>query len=302
MVNLPSGVDIDNLIEDLRRFSWEAADILLHYSGILAKSNDETNFLKNKNINDPVTVADLEVNNLIIKRIQEKYKGVKWEIMSEENVKIESNNFERDSDWLWILDPLDGTKDFIEGSENYAMHLGLNYKNRTFLGIVLIPEKNELWISNSHKTWCEQRDGKRILTHPPREKILHDMKIVTSKNHRNETLKKIIEKLNFKDVIVMGSIGCKISSILRGESEIYICSSLPSESSPKDWDFAAPEAILKAAGGAITNINNEELIYGGANFEQRGIIVATSNKTTHQSICLQIKQIIKEFDLFPLDS
>ena len=302
MVNLPIGVDIDNLIEDLRKYSWEAADILLHYSGILAKSGDETNFLKNKNINDPVTVADLEVNNLIIKRIQDKYKGVKWEIMSEENVKIESNNFDVHSDWLWILDPLDGTKDFIEGSENYAMHLGLNYKNRTFLGIVLIPEKNELWISNAHKTWCEQRDGKRIQTHPPREKILHDMKIVTSKNHRNETLKKIIEKLNFKDVIVMGSIGCKITSILRGESEIYICLSMPRESSPKDWDFAAPEAILKAAGGAITNINNEELIYGGANFEQRGIIVATSNKITHQRICLQIKQIIKEFDLFPLDS
>ena len=70
MVNLPSGVDIDNLIEDLRRFSWEAADILLHYSGILAKSDDETNFLKNKNINDPVTVADLEVNNLIIKEFK----------------------------------------------------------------------------------------------------------------------------------------------------------------------------------------------------------------------------------------
>ena len=68
MVNLPSGVDIHNLIEDLRRFSWEAADILLHYSRIIAKSDDETDFLKNKNINDPVTVADLEVNNLIIKR------------------------------------------------------------------------------------------------------------------------------------------------------------------------------------------------------------------------------------------
>ncbi len=301
MVNLPFGVDIDNLIEDLRKYSWEAADILLHYSGILAKSDDETNFLKNKNINDPVTVADLEVNDLIIKRIQEKYKGVKWEIMSEENVKIESNNFERNSDWLWILDPLDGTKDFIEGSENYAMHLGLNFKNRTFLGIVLIPEKNELWISNAHKTWCERRDGKHILIHPPRERNLHDMKIVTSKNHRNETLKKLIEKLNFKDVIEMGSIGCKITSILRGESQIYICLSLPSGSSPKDWDFAAPEAILRAAGGAITNINNEELIYGGENFEQRGIIVATSNKITHQSMCLQIKQIIKEFNLFPLD-
>ena len=63
----------------------------------------------------------------------------------------------------------------------------------------------------------------------------------------------LINKVNFKDIVVMGSIGCKIASILRGDSDIYICLSLTGENSPKDWDFAAPEAILKTAGGAITN-------------------------------------------------
>ena len=92
-----------------------------------------------------------------------------------------------------------------------------------------------------------------------KKKIFKKMTLVTSKNHRNETLKNLIEKINFKKVIVMGSIGCKIASIIRGESDIYICLSLPGKSSPKDWDFAAPEAILKAAGGAITNLDNEEL-------------------------------------------
>ena len=69
-----------------------------------------------------------------------------------------------------------------------------------------------------------------------------------------------------KNVIVMGSIGCKIASILRGESDIYICLSLPGKSSPKDWDFAAPEAILKMAGGAITDLDNQELTYGKSKF------------------------------------
>ena len=98
----------------------------------------------------------------------------------------------------------------------------------------------------------------------------------------------------------MGSIGCKIASILRGESDIYICLSLPGESSPKDWDFAAPAATLKTAGGAITNINNEELTYGNLNFEQGGIIVASSNKNSHKRICLQIKEIIENYNLYPL--
>ena len=66
----------------------------------------------------------------------------------------------------------------------------------------------------------------------------------------------------------MGSIGCKIASIIRGESDIYISLSLPGKSSPKDWDFAAPEAILKAAGGSITNLDNEELTFTVKTIEQ----------------------------------
>jgi 3'(2'), 5'-bisphosphate nucleotidase len=98
----------------------------------------------------------------------------------------------------------------------------------------------------------------------------------------------------------MGSIGCKIASIVRGDSDIYICLSLPGKSSPKDWDFAAPEAILKTAGGAITNLDNQDLSYGKNSFEQGGIIVATNNKKTHGSICLEIKKIIDRYDIYPL--
>ena len=65
---------------------------------------------------------------LISSKINEKYNGVDWKILSEENVKISSENYDLNSDWVWILDPLDGTKDFIQGTENYAMHLALNYK------------------------------------------------------------------------------------------------------------------------------------------------------------------------------
>ena len=98
----------------------------------------------------------------------------------------------------------------------------------------------------------------------------------------------------------MGSIGCKVASIIRGESDIYISVCLEGKSFPKDWDFAAPEAILKAAGGRITNLENEELIYNKPNFNQSGIIVATNNNSTHKDICTEIKQIIKENNLFPL--
>ena len=299
MISLPSGLDINNLIDDLKIFSWEACDALLYYEQIIKDSQNKSKMIKNDNYEDPVTLADLKVNEIIKKRINENYENVNWQILSEEDVKVYPNNYTINKDFVWVLDPLDGTKDFIQGTGNYAMHLCLNYKNNPYLGIVLIPNKEELWINNNEMVWCENRYGTIKKLSLSKKFVFQDMKIVTSKNHRNQILKNLIEKLNFKEVIVMGSIGCKIASILRGESDIYICLSLPGESSPKDWDFAAPAILLKAAGGAITNLNNQELTYGKSKFEQGGIIVASSNNIRHKDICAEIKNVIIKNELYP---
>ncbi|EEE39247.1 3'(2'),5'-bisphosphate nucleotidase CysQ [Prochlorococcus marinus] len=300
MIELPSGVDINNLIDDIRIFSWQAADILLYYSRLLENSDDKRNIIKNNNEDAPVTLADLKVNELIIKKINEKYKNINWDILSEENVKISSKIFNSKTDWIWVLDPLDGTKDFIQGTGNYAMHLALNFKQKPFIGFVLIPDKNQLWITDGKETWCEKRDGTKYRPNLTNNKKLKEMTLVTSKNHGNEILRNLIRKINFRKVKIMGSIGCKIASIIRGDSDIYICLSLPDKSSPKDWDFAAPESILKAAGGSITNLDNQELLYGETSFEHGGIIVATNDKENHGSICLEIKKIIEEYGIYPL--
>ena len=300
MVKLPFGVDINNLIDDLKIFSWEAAHILLSYSNILKNSSKRKDLIKNFDHDNPVTIADLKVNKLIINRIKEKYNDINWEILSEENAKNKLVKSNINADWVWVIDPLDGTKDFIQGTSNYAMHIALNFKKKPIIGVVLIPEKDELWFAYGERVWCEKRDGSIIKPNLSKNKTLKDMILVTSKNHRNETLKKLIQKINFNEVKVMGSIGCKIASIVRGESDIYICLSLPGKSSPKDWDFAAPEAILKASGGAITNLANEELTYGRLDFAQGGIIVASNSIETHEKLCLEIKMIIKKYDLYPL--
>ena len=269
---------------------------------MLRDTNKKNNIIENQNKDNPVTLADLKVNELIINRIKEKYKNINWEILSEENEKVYSSEGKLNSEWIWILDPLDGTKDFIQGTGNYAMHLALNYKNKPYIGIVLIPEKNELWISTRSRAWCENRNQELKSPNLLRNKDFGDMIIATSKNHRNEVLRKLINLINFKKVSVIGSVGCKVSSILRGESDIYISLSLPVGSAPKDWDFAAPAAILIASGGAITNLDNEELTFNQKNFEQRGIIIASSNKNYHLNICSRIKEIIKEYDLYPLNA
>jgi len=150
MIKLPSGVDINHLIDDIRIISWKAADILLYYSKMLENSDYKKTILKNNNEEDPVTLADLKVNEIIIKRLNEKYKNINWDILSEENVKS-SKTFVNRNDWVWVLDPLDGTKDFIQGTGHYAMHLALNFKQKPYIGFVLIPDKNQLWITDGKK-------------------------------------------------------------------------------------------------------------------------------------------------------
>ena len=301
MIKLPSGLDRETLIDDLRIISWQACETLIHYAQILKDSKNKSNIIRSDNLEDPVTLADLKVNEMIIRELNENYKHIVWDILSEENEKLASNKKEANNEWMWILDPLDGTKDFIQGTQNYAMHLALNFKQKPMLGIVLIPEKDELWISYGNDVWCEKRDG-RVFKPNLVRKSLNEMVLVTSKNHNNEVLTNLIKKINFKEVNVMGSIGCKIASIVRGENDIYIGLSLPSKSSPKDWDFAAPEAILKAAGGAITDLENNDLSYNKENYEQRGIIIASNDRETHSVTCMQIKKIIEKFDLFPTNS
>ena len=302
MVTLPNGVDINNLIEDLKIYSWQAADIFIDFSRKINDFNFKDELIKSVDLNNPVTEADLKVNELIINNIKKNYSNINWDFLSEENVKTDSSLPRCHSDWLWILDPLDGTKDFIQGTGNYAMHLALNYKGKPYLGIVLIPSKNELWIAVEGKVWCEKKNNSSFKKNLFKSnKSLSEMVLVTSKNHKNDHLNRLIEIINFKKVTNMGSIGCKIASIIRGESDIYISLSLPDKSSPKDWDFAAPEAILKAAGGSITKINNQELFYGKPNYEQGGIIVASNNNLRHEIICLQIREIVKKYDLYPFN-
>jgi len=300
VIKLLSDLEKDNLVNSLREFSWEAAEIMLHYSQKIKNINNNSKFIKFKNNNEPVTIADLEVNKLIINRINENYPGFKWGFLSEENVK-EGICRNLDYEWLWVFDPLDGTKDFIQGTGNYAMHLALNYRNRPFIGVVLIPARNELWISNGDKLFYENRSGDKKEISLKKNKTLEEMTIISSKNHKDKYLKNLLSKVPCKKVISMGSIGCKIASILRGDSDLYISLSDPEKNTPKDWDYAAPNAILKAAGGVITNLKNEEIKYNKINLKQGGLILASNDKLNHKYICDQIKTLIEKHNLIPFE-
>ena len=138
MTNLPIDIDINNIINVLRGLSWKVSDVLLSYAKILKADSEKNNFIQSKIDGSPVTIADLKVNDLVFDVLKEKISNFYWGFLSEENHKLNFNKVGSNTDFLWVLDPLDGTKDFLQGSENYAVHIALAYKKKPKIGIVLI--------------------------------------------------------------------------------------------------------------------------------------------------------------------
>ncbi|MEN9387093.1 MAG: hypothetical protein RLZZ255_69, partial [Cyanobacteriota bacterium] len=260
---MPSGIDEQQLLAELRRLSWGAADILLAYG---RGEQPPYGFAKALSVDEggegPVSAADLAVNQWLLDGLVKAFPDAGWTLLSEETAKEQLTAGEPlDAEWLWILDPLDGTKDFLQGTGEYAVHLALAHNGEPVLGVVLLPEMEELWIGlvPQQRAWCENRAGEqRPANLSPRE-ALGELVLVASRNHRDQRLEQLLEALALGDTKAIGSVGGKVATILRGETDLYI--SLSGKSAPKDWDMAAPEAVLRAAGGAFTHADGRPLSY-----------------------------------------
>ncbi len=281
---LPQGVNLEKLLERLRYLSWGAADILLAYSKGEQPPYGFPNVLDVQDLGDgPVSAADLAVNQWLLEGLKSNFPSISWELISEESSKEKSFKADPAAEWFWILDPLDGTKDFLQGTGEYAVHLALVKGNTLSLGVVLIPEREELWFGVlGIGAWCENRDAKRSQVCFSSRERLSDLILVASRNHRDQRLEDLVEKLALGGEKAVGSVGCKVATILRGEADLYI--SLSGKSAPKDWDMAAPEAVLRAAGGSFTHADGSSLKYNTGDFRQRGCLLA-SHGINHSHLC-----------------
>jgi len=284
---LPPYVTLACLLDKLRPLCWGAADILLAYAKGEKPPYGFPPVLEFEEGGEgPVSVADLAVNTWLLDGLQSAFPKADWTLISEESVKnqlIPGKPLK--SDWLWILDPLDGTKDFLEGSTDYAVHLALVHFNRPVLGIVLIPELEELWFGVlGTGAWCENRQGIRSEVCFAESKKINEMIVASSRNHKDERLMNLINGIGVGGMRSIGSVGCKVATILRGETDFYI--SLSGKSAPKDWDMAAPEAVLRAAGGSFTHADGRQLRYNKSTPAQHGCLIA-SHGNLHSEICLK---------------
>lgn len=282
----PPGIEEKQLLADLRRLCWGAADILLAYG---CGEQPPYGFPKALSVDEggegPVSAADLAVNQWLLDGLAQAYPDAGWTLLSEETAKEQLTAGEPlDAEWLWILDPLDGTKDFLQGTGEYAVHLALVHRGEAVLGVVLQPLLEDLWFGlvPEGRAWRENRAGEQQPAQLSTRQALSEMVLVASRNHRDQRLEQLLEALALGDTKAIGSVGGKVATILRGETDVYI--SLSGKSAPKDWDMAAPEAVLKAAGGAFTHADGAPLRYNTGDVRQAGCLIA-SHGVSHQELC-----------------
>jgi 3'(2'), 5'-bisphosphate nucleotidase len=273
-----------------RSVGWGAAEILqAYYRGEINKGNLDIQEEDKKD--GPVTAADLATNHYILEKLQHSFTTDQFGYLSEETHQgIEPIA----QDWVWIIDPLDGTRDFIDKTGEYAVHIALAYQGRPIIAVVAVPESEKIYFAaKGQGTFVETKQGEVQPIYVSKRNSLEELYFVASRTHRDERFQKLIQSLPFKGVNYVGSVGCKISTILEQRSDVYI--SLSGKSAPKDWDFAAPELILTEAGGQFTYFNGKPLEYNRGDVRQWGGLMA-SNGQCHEMLCQRVTETLAAID------
>ncbi|MEA5593775.1 3'(2'),5'-bisphosphate nucleotidase CysQ [Rivularia sp. UHCC 0363] len=282
--------ELQSILELIRPIGWGASDILRSY--YRGNKQDDLNIeYKDDNGKDPVTAADLAVSNYILQQLKNELGSEEFGYISEETYQKQDGK--NNSEWVWIIDPLDGTKDFINKTGEYAIHIALVRNKRPELALVVIPEAEKIYYAiKGSGTFVETRNGERKSMRVSECKNPQDLTLVVSRSHRNKQLDYLLEKLPCQNQKSVGSVGGKIAAIIEQQADVYI--SLSGKSAPKDWDIAAPELILTEAGGKYTHFDGTPLEYNTGDISQWGGLLA-SNGQCHEMLCQQAERILEEF-------
>ena len=217
---------------------------------------------KIKSDNTPVTNGDIQVNDLLTKKITDLTPNIK--IISEENLINKENKNLKD---FWLIDPIDGTYDYINGKDEFTINAALILNKKPVAGIINAPDKNRLFysfgLSNSFEL---SNKSKTELTCKKKSKN-NEINAVAYSNNPKPEIAAIYKKYNITNFTRMKS-SLKFCVIASGEFDFYAA-----EPRACEWDIAAGHAILEHAGGIITDFNGNDINYGKKDFKNTSLIL-----------------------------
>lgn len=285
---------LEEIVTIARSVGWGAAKILRSYY----RGHSEESILEIEELKDgPVTAADVAANHYILDTLQAEFSTEDFGYLSEETYKSLSEQSREslvNSPWVWIIDPLDGTRDFIDKTGEYAIHIALVHEGRPVVAVVVWPEAEKLYYATlGGGTFVETPEGAITRVQVSQRDAIADLSLVASRTHRDARFNQLLSQLPFKEQHYVGSVGCKIATIIEQRADVYI--SLSGKSAPKDWDMAAPELILTEAGGKFTHFDGTPLQYNQGDINQWGGLMA-SNGLCHELLCTQASAILTKID------
>jgi 3'(2'), 5'-bisphosphate nucleotidase len=281
--------NLQNILEIARPIAWGASEILRSYYRGEPKTGDLN---VEEKTGGPVTAADLAVNHYIVAHLQQAINDPDFGYLTEETYDPKQGKLPQP--WVWIIDPLDGTRDFIDKTGEYAIHIALTYQDKPVLSLVVIPEAEKLYYATlGGGTFVETPDGNKTQLHVSNRDRLEDLTLVASRTHRDLRFNALLERLSLTKQKFVGSVGCKVTNILEQNADVYI--SLSGKSAPKDWDMAAPELILTEAGGKFTHADGSPLRYNQGDVNQWGCLIA-SNARCHDTLCGEAEKLLAQLD------
>ena len=222
--------------------------------------------VRTKAAGSPVTEADIAANRQIVQHLRRCFPDDG--LLSEES----RDSHERLShERVWIIDPLDGTREFMAGIDEFAVMIGLAVNGSAVLGVVFCPAADLMFTGIIGTGAHLEHAGKRtaLLAPPARQSA---PRLVGSRSHPDPLLQRIQQQLEITDVRPSGSVGVKCGLIARGECDLYV-HPVPYL---KEWDTCAPEAVLRAAGGSVSDCDGRALQYNKRDPVQPAGIVATA--------------------------
>lgn len=251
-----------DMLPELVSICRDAGDLILTYYDGNVKVDEKAD-------GSPVTAADQAAEALITPRLLALAPDIP--VVAEEAVS-QGHVPDISGGKFWLVDPLDGTKEFIKRNGDFTVNIGLIVDKKPVLGVVLRPVSGVAWAGVvGGAAYEEDKDGKQTpisVRQPDDDGVI----LVASRSHRSPELEAFIDKLpNVKDSISRGS-SLKICLIANGDADIY-----PRVGPTMEWDTAAGHAVLLAAGGKFTDMDGGAFLYAKPDFRNGYFIAESGN-------------------------
>ncbi len=213
----------------------------------------------------PVSNGDLRVNDLITKKISEITPDIK--IISEETVNLSIKN---NSNIFWLIDPIDGTKEYIAGKDEYTLNAALVINKIPVLGLVGVPKKNRLFFTYApgESYLIEEKRTMKICCkkQQPKDKVVALSSVIKP----SDLILNKLKENNVTSIVKMAS-SYKFCVIATGEYDIYAARERANE-----WDYAAGHAVAQNAGAIITTLDEKPFLYGKEDYKNPSLLIKRS--------------------------